>query len=54
MFLPPVGSFSMTGFESVDRIIACGYAYGLEHLQRWADDDAFVQRLGSAGIRLRG
>ncbi|MCU0989995.1 MAG: cyclic nucleotide-binding domain-containing protein [Xanthomonadales bacterium] len=54
MFLPPVGSFSMTGFESVDRIIACGYAYGLERLQRWADDDAFVQRLGSAGIRLRG
>jgi NTE family protein len=51
MFMPPVGKFSMTDFESVDRIIASGHAYGLEQLQHWAGDQAFNQRLGSAGIR---
>jgi predicted acylesterase/phospholipase RssA/CRP-like cAMP-binding protein len=53
MFLPPVGMYSMTDFERVDRIIASGHTYGLERLQQWADDDAFTQRLGSAGIRLQ-
>jgi predicted acylesterase/phospholipase RssA/CRP-like cAMP-binding protein len=54
MFLPPVGKFSMTDFGNVDRIIACGYAYGLERLQQWADDAAFAARLRSAGIPLQG
>jgi NTE family protein len=54
MFMPPVAGYSMTDFESVDRIIASGYAYGLERLQQWAGDDAFTTSLAAAGLRPGG
>lgn len=53
MFMPPVGEYSMTDFDNVDGIIAAGYAYGLEQLQRWAADGALLDRLRAAGIRPR-
>lgn len=54
MFLPPVGKYSMTDFASVDRIIASGHRYGVERLQQWTDEDAFRQKLASAGIHPQG
>jgi len=53
MFLPPVGKYSMTDIKYVDEIVIRGHAYGLECLQHWAKDEAFVQRLKLAGVDIQ-
>ena len=50
VFLPPVSKFSMTDIDDVDEITVLGHKYGLERLRAWAKDDAFIKKLGAAGI----
>lgn len=54
MFMPNVSKYSMTDLGFTDEIVEMGQAYGQVQLREWLQDETFVERLGSSGIKLPG
>jgi len=52
MLLPPVAGYSMTDIKFADEIVERGYAYGIERLREWIADEAFREKLRSAGVKM--